>query len=298
MKILNYLLIALTVFSACSSPRKPNNLDRNKNTVSDITETASINTDSADTLCYIDYIRKFEDNCTFYTDLYFDSSAIGIELEMIENMGDSVIYKGEPDTKRTRIPIEKAGKYFNLTGLNRINLYNKDNQIITTGTLSHIEYFENMITSQFIAVFTVDNPNISDFQYCMSSTMKNFTPTKYLSITNPGLTSTLIDYLHLKPDEYMIVNHYQVFKSGTIYSTVSSDTTAYIIESSGDKINVLYKSKSREAIIGLVIISKDINSRPILLIHSGLPRSDVTWSSLLIFNGSEYERDRDHRINK
>jgi hypothetical protein len=294
---LKYVLIALTVFSACSSPRTPSNLNSDKDTVSQVTVTSSITTDSVDTLCYIDYILKFEDNNSFYTDLYFLTIPNHDDFEKIENMGDSVIYKDD-ETKRTRIPIEKAGQYFNLTGLNWINVFNKDNQIITTGKLSHIEYIEDMIESKFIAVFKVDNPSISDFQYCISGPMKNFTPKRYISITNPELTSTLIDYLDLKPDDYMIVNHYQLIEPGTTYSTVSADTTAYIIESSGDKINILYKSKSSETIMGLVIISKEINGRPILLTDCGLPDSDMTWTSLLIFNGTEYEIFGDHRIKK
>jgi hypothetical protein len=248
-----------------------------------------------DTLSYIGYIRKFDDNNSFYTDLYFVDNFNYDLYNEISKMGDQVIFQGD-ENKRTRMEINRVGQYFNLTGLKNVDIYSKENVKLTSARLSHIEYVEDVLESRFVAVFKVDDPSISDPLFCVGNSIKDFTKIDFTSHDDEKLKLELIELLKLDSQHIWNIQHYKL-DTHTIYSTVSTDTTAYIIETMNNTHTTLYKSKSSEAINGLDLISKKINGRPILLTESGLPETDMMWTSVLIFNGTDYEASRDHRIS-
>jgi hypothetical protein len=193
--------------------------------------------------------------------------------------------------------IERVGQYFNLTGLKNVAIYSKENLKLTTGQISHIEYVEDMIESRFVLVFRVDNPNISDPLFCIGNSNDELTKIYFSSIEDEKLKLRLIDYLKLDTHQIWDIKHYKL-DDQIIYSTVSADTTAYIIETINKNQRTLYKSNSSEAINELALISKKVNGRQILLTDCGMPETDMTWTSVLIFNGTEYERTKGHRIIK
>lgn len=286
-------LIILIFLTTCSTPRSNEN-QLAVGDEADTTASALLPRNPTDTLNYIGYIQKFEDNQSFYTDLYFVDGFNDDLYDDITKMGDKVIFKDE-ETKRTRIEIKKAGQYFNLTGLHTITIYNRNNLALTTGRLSHIEYVEDLIDNKFVAVFDVRNPDISDYLFCIGNMRGDLPTVKVSSYDDKKLDSDLITYLKLSTDHVWGITYYQL-DDQTTYSTVSADTTAFIVETTGKPYQTLYKSKSSELISQLTIISKKINGRQILLTISGMPETDMGWSSVLIFNGTEYEISKDHRI--
>ncbi|MDZ7606942.1 MAG: hypothetical protein U5K79_15435 [Cyclobacteriaceae bacterium] len=267
-------------------------LATNQTTIS--TTDVSSNSVNSDTLSYAGYIHKFRDNDTFYTDLYFLND-INDQLYLdISKMGDSLVFEDE-ENRRTLIDLDKAGKYFNLTGLHTINIYNSENDKLTTGRFDHIEYVEGNIESSFAAVFLVENPHAKNPLFCIGNPADDLEKVSFTSFEDENLKSKLIEYLGVDSSLLWNVSHYN-FNSESILSTVSANTTAYIIETKENTLKTLYKSKDDEAIFGLNVISKKINGREVLLADCVMPETDMTWTSVLLFNGSEYESTKDRRI--
>ncbi|MFN7706289.1 MAG: hypothetical protein ACK5OS_16855 [Chryseotalea sp.] len=228
------------------------------------------------------------------TDLYFVDNFNYDLYDEITKLGNQPIFKDE-ETQRTRIEIEEARQYFNLTGLTDIDIYNKENIKLTTGRLSHIEYVEDMIENRFVAVFQVDDPEIFDPLFCVGNSTEDLAKIDFSSHKDEELKSQLIDLLKLNIDNIWRIEHYKL-SDQTIYSTLSADTTAYIIETINNGHKTLYKSKYSETINSLNVISKKINGRPILLTECAMPETDMMWNTVLIFNGTDYEPSKNHRI--
>ncbi|MBL7873249.1 MAG: hypothetical protein JNM78_16640 [Cyclobacteriaceae bacterium] len=287
---LRYGLIILIALTGCSKPKKDNN------PTLDITaiESDSITGNPGDSLSFIGYIQKLEDNGLFYTDLYFVDNFNYDFYDEIAKMGDQVVFSSE-ETKRTRIEIKKAGKYFNLTGLKDIHIFNSENLKLTNGRLSHIEYVDDMIESRFIAVFEVDDPSVYRPLFCIGNTKADLTTIIFSPYEDEKLKAELIEDFKLNTGRLWKISHYKL-NNQKIYSTVSCDTTALIIETVVKMHRTLYRSKSSELIDGLTMISNKIHGREILLTTSSVPETDMTWTSVLIFNGKEYEPSKDHRI--
>jgi hypothetical protein len=153
-----------------------------------------------------------------------------------------------------------------------------------------------MLESKFVAVFQVYDPNITDQLFCVGNSNTDLTKIDIIPYKNEELNSELIDLLKLNIDQIWNIEHYKL-NDQAIYSTVSADTTAYIIETMNNTHQTLYRSKSSETINSLDVISKKINGRPILLTECALPETDVMWSSVLIFNGIDYEPSKNHRVS-
>ncbi|MCZ8217684.1 MAG: hypothetical protein O9262_15680, partial [Cyclobacteriaceae bacterium] len=171
------------------------------------------------------------------------------------------------------------------------------NEKLTTGELSHIEYFEDVIEGRFVAVFRVKDPNISDHLFCIGNTNSELTKMEFTSYDDENMNSNLTDFLKIGFNNILRIKHYMLDNT-TIFSTVSADTTAYVIETLNGNHTTLYKSKSSEMINALFAVSRKISGRPILMTKSGIPETDMTWTSVLIFNGKAYEASSGHRISR
>lgn len=290
-------LIILTILS-CSTPKTSESLiskDTTTNTQATLLIPNSMDSmNPLDSLSYVGYIERFPDNNSFYTNLYFVDNFNYNLYDEVAKMGNEIIFEDE-ETKRTKIPIKTASQYFNLTGLTNISIYNKENIRLAIGQLSHIEFVEDMIENKFVAVFNVDNTNMSDYLFCIGNSKGDLTTIQFDSFKDERLDSELINHLKLTPNNIWIINHYKL-NDEAIFSTVSADTTGFIIKTVDKTHRILYKSKFNETINGLTIISKEINGQPIILTDCGMSETDMLWTSVLIFNGTDYEIIKDHRV--
>ena len=114
-----YVLLLFIGIISCSKNKSDDN-QLTINETSDIPTTISETIKNEDTISYVGFIKKFEDNNTFYTDLYFagdDNYNLYIE---ISKMPDSIVFEDD-ENYRKLINLETARKYFNLTGIQKIN---------------------------------------------------------------------------------------------------------------------------------------------------------------------------------
>ena len=285
--------LTLGVVTACSSPPAA---QESQSTIESPLDTAFTMTESLskppDSVIYIGYVGKFDDRI-FYTDLYFVDDFDHADYDKIKMMGDKVMYEGV-DLKRTRIPLEKGGKYFVLEGLSQISIYNRNNKKVANGTFSHIELVEDMIEDQFVAAFEVDNPLASDYLFCVG--YRELEPLTNSEFYDAQLTSDVRQLLNLDSSSVWQFNSYRIEGSGESYTIISADTTGYIVEAIHGEFKTVYKSKYNEAISSLAILSRKINGKPVLLMRTGMPETDITWTSLLVWNGKEYEPMERSRI--
>lgn len=246
-----------------------------------------------DTLTYIGFVERFPDDDLFYTDLFFvDNFDTEFYNRIISVQRKVGVTHGE--ITRTRLALAEFGKYFKLSGIERIDIYDSSSQQLTSGTFSHIEYVEDLIEGRFVAVFEVDDPKIRQPLFCVGNGPDTLQRIDFSPFLDGNLNFQLVDFLQLDLSRDYGIEHYNL--DGKTISTVWVDTTAYIIESNGRSMEVLYKSKSSEHISRVAAISPKINGREILLVEFGMPETDFLWSSVLVFNGKEYEVSTDRRI--
>lgn len=242
--------------------------------------------DATDTVSYIGYIHKFEGDDLFYTDLLFVEDFDYNRYHELARSSDDVVFK-DSDFKRVRMKIDDIGQYFELKGLGRIDVYNRKGKRLTAGRLSHIEYVEDIIEGRFVAVFNVDNPKVFEPAYCVGNPKMTLSEIDIETYGDDALRQELISRLNLNADHVWNHEHYKMGNS--IISTISADTTAFIVETLSDSQNILYKSKFNKAINEMTIIPWYVNGLPIILARCSKPETDVTWTSALVFNGQEYE---------
>ncbi len=250
-----------------------------------------------DSLSYIGFIEKFEETGEFFPDLSLGESVDIKNWTVARNLGDSVIYRDKNTFNvRTRIPIEKTYRFFDLTGLAEIKIYNSKNQNVATGKFKRIEYFEGSIDESFVSVFQVDKSNIEDYQYCIGNFNRRFDSLSYRIYNDEGLDEGLKEYLKWDGEKMWRVSHYQLLEPESIFSFATVDTTSYVVETTGTDLNILYRSKWNEAISEIIIIPIYIKRKPIFLIRAGYYQSDISWNYLLVFNGQDYQISKRNRI--
>jgi hypothetical protein len=244
-------------------------------------------------LIYINMVNKFEDNNTFYVDLNFsDTYDSGEEEALILTSEEDVFSNG--DVTRKLIP-ERTRSLFQFEGLSTITIYNKDNVKLTTGKYSHIEYIQDWIDNKFVAVYEVENPDIKDFVFCVGDQKKDLMPIKYTEFEDEALNKSIATHVR-NAGTVAIAKHYKLDQA--IYSAISIDTAAYIIETTGKNHKTLYTSEFIHAFKGLTFTSKTINNKPVILAAFSRSNTDVTWTRLMTFNGKKYQQAKNHLIKE
>lgn len=287
MKLRCALLLLPLLVASCSGSR-PSEIQSN-----DTSSLIEVESSRQDTLCYIGYVQKFDDNNFFFTDLYFSPSFDYDFYEDLKKMADEVIFS-DGEVTRSKLEIEEAGQYFNLNGLNHIDIYNDRNQKIATGKLSHIEFVEDLIEDNFVAVFQVDNPRATNPVFCIGNYANDLHQLQYSVLEDETATAHLIKNLNLKKEDVWIVKHYLI--GNQRISAISADTTAFIIDLTAARFDVLYKSRTAEVINQLTPISAKNSLHHVYLAQCGMPETDMLWTSVLAFNGTTYESVESNRI--
>ncbi len=287
-----HIVLAIAFLSGCAKPKPA--IERISNAEGLPPEFSAV-FHLPDSMTYIDHIWKLPDTDAYYAYLYFTGDE-RVSDEDIVRMGGSAP-EGSYEMRRTKLPVDKVGKFFILSGLDSVTIYSRDNVKLTRGRFSHIEYFEDLIGDSFIAVFDVDDPDIEDASFFIGRGKRDLAPLNSVPFQDDALTSKLVARFGWAANQLWSIHHYRL-NNTAVYSCVSVDTTAWIIETTRDRSDVLYKSLSSETIRELVMISQPARDRPLFLASSGLPETDITWSSVLTFNGVSYEATRGPLVNE
>jgi len=282
------------VLTCCSSPSTTDS----KETKDSLTTGILLAQPSPDdSIGYIGFVQKFQESDEFYTDIYFKDPYDYRNYEDVAKLVDSVIFQDD-ETKRSRIPFEYANQYFDLSGIGTIEIFSSSGNLLTTGELTRIELFDDMITSGFVAVYKLVDPKISDFSYCIGNNKWQLDQTQsYAAFSSEELSSSINKMLNLQDKQLWEMEHFRLMPTNESYSVISADTTAFIVETMNDKMTVLYSSDYSESINAIVILPIRINDKPILLANCTVPETDSDWTILLTFDGKEYKDNKRCRIS-
>jgi hypothetical protein len=274
-----FALILLVVFIGCSSK---------KDTSEPITASDTTVAVVDDSSMFAGVIRKFEENDELYTELFFKKGYEQELYDFLAKSSDSLVYQGD-EIKRSALPNPVAAEYFDLRGLEHVDVFDVSNQLIGTAKLERVEFLEQVIQAGFVGVFKLERPSKGEPAYCLSeqareNIIKNFS---YNSQKTETLNKEVTSQLSMSATDNIKIIEVELRPDNETLWMVSDDTTAFIYQKK-NKI-LLYKSERMETIDGAIPLPIAINGKPLLLINFSMPETDVFWDGLMKFNGKQYE---------
>ena len=285
-ELLNFLLVFL-ILTSCTTKDE-------KTETSSLIQTSVLKTETLpykleinknDSLSYIGFVESFYPNNELYVEMYFKKDNIDFdEYDKISKRGDSIIY-ADDENRRTRIPSEIANKYFDLSGLEPLLIFDKNNKLIAKAHVNRIEYLDQNISPYFIGVFTTENPIKGKAEYCIGNFNTNLPDMIYDNINDSLLTKLIADKFKIT---HVQARHYKTHNSDNVLSVINSENNSHVFEVIDSEIKLLYKSHENEHIQKIIFVPKTINNKPVLLTQCYMPDSDQEWDNVLVFDGSKY----------
>lgn len=310
-----FLILALLLFlSSCSNPNnreQPREGLREKDTVTatlsrvDTTESnkskpvrsdasTGLEKEPAAPQTRIDYVKDFYflDNNEVYVELYFKKDSTSYTyFHEVADLGDSVIYEDD-ENRRTRIPIETARRHFVLEGLQSIYIFNENHELLGQTGLKRVEYLNQNISPCFIAVYDLKKPLGKTKAYCIGNAIPDFDANQYVQFHDDGLTQQLAEQFSIDqkytPEELKGL-HYLDSKSSQQFSVINSTFSGVTIIQKANSFSICYRSELDINIPDLIILPIIKNKMPVILAEVIKPETDVEWTSLLVFDGTEYQ---------
>lgn len=232
---------------------------------------------------YLNAIEYFAETKEFYINIPFRKE---VDLEMFERIGeraDSVIFQTE-ETKRSRLPIQVAQQYFDLTLLDTLNVYDYAHHFVTGAKLARIEYYQPSIESSFIAVFKPENTSIDEGKpyYCTSPMKRLWTGMRAVERTSSSLTNRIINEFDLRPRYRWSSQHIKLVDEESTLSVLAvtreneDKISSYLTQLKNGKLQILSKYKGEDAFWQLLPLPVQHDKHPVLLISLAVPDSDVS----------------------
>lgn len=292
------LLLIIIFVSACSQQRE-SAMRAELDSLQAVIQTHDAQTPEADSAIYVGPIMPFDETKEFYTSLYTLGDLKAFESKYIQSELDSVIYDDHEGTKRTRLPLHVARRYFNLTGLNRISVYNKAGELVTDATFERVEFLEGEIESEYVAVFKPMSPDwhTKDVSYCITtSNPYKQTPIAVEPLHDKKLATKLIKQFSIDPKKVWKTDHLKFLENKSVWSVIAIDEGSYIIETKETGSTVIFESKAEYSVTEVMPVNIEINKRPALLATVAINDTDWVWSTLLVYKAGWYEVMKTGRI--
>lgn len=243
---------------------------------------------------YIGFIDKFHfsNKNEAYVELYFIKDQTNAnEYERMVKLADSLIYEDD-ENSRHKFPDNLSQKYFDLRGLSKLKIYDRNNKPFCNADFVRVEYLNQNISSPFIAVFKTDKLIKEDGYYGISNFNGAFEQLSYNVSKDSIMTQNILKKLHEQKPYYGLENngtHLSFSDNDTILSIINSESFAYVTLTTNKDFKVLYKSANLENISDLRVIPLTQNKLPYILTRNVKPETDVMWDNLLIYDGTKYK---------
>lgn len=245
-----------------------------------------------DSTLYIGEIATFVETGEVYTPVYYRShlQTEGI-YDSLREQTDSLIFE-DIERRRSRLPIEIAKKYFELSGLDSIHVYAKG-YLVGKARFIRVEYLDDVIAGEYVAVFRWDGSSTAPHQldYCISAGQHKYKAVNmlYENIDNEDLTMDILNKFAPEAEQVWNVVHMRIMPDGSVYSAISLQSRLLLLETEEGQSRILSTVNEDWVISGITPVHLEINGKPILLLRMGVKDTDFIWTSLAIFSGEQYE---------
>jgi hypothetical protein len=229
---------------------------------------------------FVDIMQKFHNQDDFYIPLYYRESYSESLDQMLKAARQEVIYK-DSETTRIKIDPEVASEILLLDELDRLLVYNSEQEIIDTVEMQYVEYYDEMIEAQYVASYTAP---LQEEKYLVMS----FGPYHETNLKKSAKVlkdSTIINTM-IKRKGYNID---YLYSFGVMHH--ENDTISYL--SFFDKSKFLectYLLKGCQAVDSIIntYVIKDLTPVPLAtnfaltyVASSAVPETDNMWTSLV-----------------
>lgn len=242
----------------------------------------------------INVLLKDKYDYTIYDEIIARSEASKID----ENCTDCLV-----QTIDYIIPMYLVNKYFDISYMKDLTVFNENGEIFGKYKLKHIirnvNEYENFTYGvlERIDRFNTSIQNEGSYYYCVSSFADRIIKKDILiSNTKEFNVNQTLDYnligknhkiLFKKLLKYNDVKFIVVSTEKNVNETYTNDSMI-IKEDRGNRTLIKSMYNSRYLIFGISIIPIMINNNPILAVNYGMPYTDTWDRSLLIFKDGEY----------
>lgn len=249
---------------------------------------------------YLDRVYYFKSTNEFYISLNFNSGYNYDSITSIRATLDTLVFE-DIEVTRTSVPMELAHKYFDLTLVDELDIFNYSHSLIQTARLKRVEFFQDVIGDQFIAVYKSDEPQETFKFYGIGGTKEYAEDFYTLPTDKSEFISDLINKWQVKLLYMLSSSSFELPSFGTniiSFAFISDKNTAvtHIIEQKDDSIRKLLQVEGEFYIWEIIPTSLIYNSRPILLLWLGYPETDIEWYATAVFDGDEYKMMESSRI--
>jgi len=292
------LPLLLLIFTACSTSTNPGeSKSASENDSTEIEDNATSSKPESPTegaALFAHLAGYFPTSNELYVSLNFKKD-IEVNRERLAMSHDSLIYSNE---EYTRVRVEKSlsERYFDLDRLNTLEVFNLTGETMGEASLVRVEYMEDMLFSQYIAVLKPSKSAFSENEsYVVINPVgreikKGWSFEKFESIS---FSNSVISQAGIKASYIMAKSHLEIQPDNTTYSSISVTTeefkrTSYLMKSYDSTTEVIMEFSEDYIIDQLFGTPLVLNGRPVLLLQLGIPDTDVTWYLPAYFDGENY----------
>ena len=244
-----------------------------------------------DSSLYIGEIGTFVETGEVYTPVYYHGHLETEGLyDTLRKQTDSLIFE-DIERRRSRLPIEIAEKYFELSGLDSIYVYAKG-ELVGKAKFIRVEHLDDVIEGEYVAVFKWIGSSTVPHQldYCISAGQHNYKAVNmlYENIENEDLTKNILEKFAPDAERVWKVVHTRIVPYRSVYSAISFQSGLFLIETKEGQSRILNAVNENWVISNITPVHLEINGKPILLLTMGVIDTDFIWTSLAIFSGEQY----------
>lgn len=250
---------------------------------------------------YLNRVYYFKSTNEFYVSLSFNEGYSYDSIRSIKTKLDTVVFDDD-EIRRTSISLELGRKYFDMSLLDEITVFDYSHNKVQESRLKRIEFFQDVMGDEFIAVFDCNLPQ-SQFEFYGISGANEFTESfKSRKIDKNDLIKELKNEWGIKPQYDLTSSAVEMSSFGTTlfsfaYYTFNNTAVTYIIEQKEDSVNTLLKLEDEYYIWQLIPTSIIYKNKPILLLWVGIPETDIEWYTSAVFDGTNYQLTNSSRIS-
>lgn len=241
----------------------------------------------------VDRVHYFPSTNEAYVWVGFKGGYDWKALDSLKKHADSLIFQ-DGEITRTRYPFDKASKYLDLEMLDGIVIFNYSHESQGTSKLKRIEYFEDVLGDQFIAILETPKDLKGDEFYGINGTTNFITSLSSRNIDDQNLKKSILNFLDLKSKydwRYGSIQIKPYNLTYAFYSFLAEGETekSYLIEAGDMGLKKMAETTNEYSIWELSPVTVQINYRPVLLLWVGYPETGSEWFTPAIFDGKKFQ---------